>query len=96
MTPQHVVRFDLNEIPALEVRCKCGAVISLPLTAPTSLRERLACAGCNETLWQGRMEDDRVFHHLQNLVSAISMWKELEPKQKFSVGFSLVGSSPIT
>ena len=89
MTPQQIVRFDLREIPSLEVRCKCGAVISLPLDKPTSLREHLACAGCNETLWKGRMEQDKVFFHLQNLVSAVSLWKEIQP-DKFTVGFSLV------
>jgi len=88
MTPQQIIRFDLNEIPALEVRCKCGAVISLPLTTRI-LRERLACAGCNEMLWLGRTEQDKIFLLLQNLISALSMWRELQPSQ-FSVGFSLV------
>jgi hypothetical protein len=89
VTPQQIVRFDLNEIPALEVRCKCGTVISLPFTG-RPLRERLSCAGCNEMLWGTEMENDKVFTLLQNLVRAFSMWKEVQPKQ-FSVGFSLVG-----
>lgn len=90
MTPQHVVRFDLNEIPALEVRCKCGTVISLPFTG-RPLRERLTCAGCNEMLWEGKMEQDKIFLMLENLVRALSMWRELQPK--FSVGFSIVDTS---
>jgi hypothetical protein len=92
MTSQQVTRFDLNEIPALEVRCKCGSVISLSLKKPTMLREKLACMGCNEMLWQhSEMETDRVFQYLNQLVQTLSIWREVQPKQ-FSVGFSLVDS----
>jgi hypothetical protein len=89
MTPQQLIRFDLNEIPALEVRCKCGAVISLPLPS-RPLRERVACAGCNEMLWLGRPENDKTFLLLQNLIQSMSSWRESQPSQ-FTVGFSIVG-----
>lgn len=88
MTPQSVWKFDLNEIPALEVRCKCGAVISLPLSA-ANLRERLACAGCNETLWGTEAEQDKTYLVLKSLIRSLSVWKDVQTKQ-FSVGFSLV------
>ena len=89
MTAQQVIHFDLNEIPALEVRCRCGSVISLPLNKPTILRETLACAGCNETLWRhSEMEKDKAFMYLNQLVRTLSTWREVQPKQ-FSIGFSL-------
>ena len=94
MTAQQIVRFDLNEIPALEVRCKCGSVISLPLNKPTLLTEKLACAGCNATLWRhSEMEHDKVFIYLNQLVRTLSTWREIQPKQ-FSIGFSLVDTPP--
>jgi len=86
MTPQQIIRIDAKELTALEVRCKCGSTMTLPLQR--NLRERLSCVGCNTQLWSGEMEQDKTYFTVLGLIRSLSLWNDLDQKQ-FSLGFSL-------
>ena len=90
MTPQHLFHIDFNEITALEVTCKCGSVVKIPLPAD-NLREDLSCVGCNTTFWGDK--HDKVYLYALGLIRALTHWKryceQLEDKRTFNLGFSI-------
>jgi len=86
MTPRSVIAIDFKEIKAVEIRCKCGAVISLPLPN-TDLSEHLACMGCNNTLWFAKA-DGSPHGKVHALMRAIGIWQQVE-NAPFTLGFSL-------
>ncbi len=86
MTPINVIAIDFREIKAVELRCKCGAVMSLPLPK-TTLSEHVSCVGCNSTLWVAQAEGSP-HAKVQALLRAIGAWQQVEAAP-FTLGFSL-------
>jgi hypothetical protein len=87
MTPRNVLAVDFNEIKAVEVRCKCGAVTSLPFRKDAFSIEHFACIGCNSTLWF-KDADGNPYKKVKALIDAISAWQSVEGAL-FTLGFSL-------
>ena len=88
MTPKSVLSVDFKEINAVEIRCACGSLTTLPLPL-NALPEHFACMSCNKTLWFAN-EEGGAFSKVQSLVRGLSLWKQVE-KAPFTLGFSLEG-----
>src|ERR1700693_3974389 len=86
MTPRHVIRVDFREIRAVEVHCKCGAIMSLPLPK-TSINLHVDCMACNATLWYEEMEGGP-YSKVQALMRSLSAWQQVEVRP-FSLQFYL-------
>lgn len=89
MTPRNVIAVDFREIPSIEVRCKCGAITSMPLPK-TGLPPHFDCVGCNAVLWYAEMEGGP-YSKVLALVKGISAWQQVEAAP-FTLGFSLDAS----
>jgi hypothetical protein len=75
MTPKSVTTIDLNDLKEIELRCKCGAAIRLPI--PLKAGNLLAaqdCPGCADPMWEGVTHPTR--QKLERLLSVIESWKE--------------------
>jgi hypothetical protein len=87
MTPRNVLAVDFSEIKTVEVRCKCGAVTSIPLPKNAFSIQHFTCLGCNSTLWFAEA-DGGPHRKVKALVEAISAWQSVEGAP-FTLGFSL-------
>jgi hypothetical protein len=50
MTPKRILVVRTNEIKAVDIRCECGSVFTMPITTQ-KLSRNLNCASCEKTLW---------------------------------------------
>lgn len=93
MTPRTITTIDFREITSIEIRCKCGAIVTLPLPK-FGLQDGLACPGCHEVLWRinvaigGPTEGGS---EVMNLMRSISDWQQVQ-RAPFTLQFSLVTS----
>jgi len=92
MTPYSVTIVNFDEIPVVEIVCKCGSRISLPLPNH-NLPHYVQCVGCNAQLWES--EQDQNFIRTVGVLRSLSNWKDL-PNKKFSLEFSLKQSTSQT
>jgi hypothetical protein len=91
MTPQYLYRFELNEIPSIDLTCKqCKSVIRLTLPSP-NLNSNLQCIGCGKAFWY---EGNSIYPLVQALIRNLGLYLEKEQDQSFTVGFSLVSPAP--
>ena len=89
MTPRRSLDVSFKEIVAIEIRCGCGGVTSIPLPKNNPTRE-FDCRACNARLWDGDV--DATFMRVQALFRALSNWQADENKL-FELGFSLTEES---
>lgn len=87
MTPRSLLAVDFREIRAVEVRCKCGAVTSIPLPKNAFSVEHVTCLGCNSIMWFAEAEGSP-YRKVKALIDAISAWQSAEGVP-FTLGFSL-------
>ena len=87
MTPQNVMIANIEEIPALDIVCKCGSRISIPLPMRnTNLQPFIECIGCNARLWDA--DHEQGYLRTLALLRSLSQWHELQSK-KFAIEFSI-------
>lgn len=91
MTPQIITTFDITEIPALEIVCKCGSRISIPFPNQQLHPAQTLCLGCGQTLWDGPQDHSRMM--ALSLLKAFTAWRDLQHK-KFNLEFSITQSAP--
>jgi hypothetical protein len=85
MTPQTLVNIDFAEIASIEITCRCGGRLTVPL--PTlKLSEKLKCPGCTTPLWNE--DHDARYNAATGVAEAISVWKKLN-HDGFRLGFSI-------
>lgn len=89
MTPQNKLHVDLTEIGRIDVICKCGSVMTIPIPKD-NLRDHFSCVGCNERLWEG--EHDQTYLRVLGMMRSLSNWNRHAPNANFTVGFSLDAS----
>ncbi len=87
MTPRNILAVDFGDIKAVEVRCRCGAVTSLPVPRSAFSVEHFACPGCNSMLWF-KDADGTPYNKVKALIDGISAWQYSEGAP-FTLGFSL-------
>jgi len=85
LTPKKVFSADFREIPAVDLTCKCGGSISIPIPR-NLLGQSLECPGCHQPLWND--DRDPLYRILRAFVSTLSEWKKLD-SQDFKLGFSI-------
>jgi hypothetical protein len=85
MTQRHVLTVDFKDIKALEVTCKCGGKLTIPVPKD-SLPTHIKCAGCNERLWDG--PDTRDFQFVSGFLVVLSA-AQRHDDNIFRLGFSL-------
>ena len=67
MTAKKVSVIDTKEIAAVDIRCKCGSVLTMPVNAQ-KLSRNLDCANCGATLWMdGANIQQAVFFLIQGI-----------------------------
>lgn len=92
MTPKKLFSADFREIPAIELRCKCGGSISIPLPRNLQPRRDLECPGCYERFW--KTDTDPAYRAVATILAGLSDWKKLN-NQDFNLGFS-IADNPVT
>jgi hypothetical protein len=67
MTAKKVSVIDTKEIKAVDIRCKCGSVLTMPVNTQ-KLSRNLDCANCGTTLWMdGANIQQAVFFLIQGI-----------------------------
>jgi hypothetical protein len=93
MTPKQVVTVDFLEIIKVEVTCKCGAGLILPVphanVGAFMPPKHYECLGCKEILWSG--DNDQRLIRLVGLVRSLGFWRELKDPG-FSLSFSIISN----
>jgi hypothetical protein len=90
LTPKRLISIDFREIPAVELTCKCGGVMSIPLRLVLPPLRELKCPGCYEELWR----DEYLYRTVNALIGVLRDWKKIDHKE-FGLGFSVAeGSIP--
>jgi hypothetical protein len=94
MTPTSIVSADFIEIGAVDIHCKCGGVVSIPIPLPLQgLKEKIptsfSCPSCNIQLWN---DNSPAYNHILQLLTALGDWKRDKEKSKFWLGFTLPSS----
>jgi hypothetical protein len=84
VTPKKLICAEFREIPAIEITCKCGGIISIPLPHNVLPSTDLRCPGCYEDFWKS----DYAFKVVRTLIGALSEWKKLDDQQ-LRIGFSI-------
>ena len=82
MAARHILTIDVTEITALEVRCKCGGQVSLPISY--RLEGVMCCPGCGKTL----LDVNDAGPAVAELSKSLLNWKRLQEK-KCSVTFTI-------
>jgi len=90
MTPRSSLRVDFKEIQAIEVRCKCGSVTSIPVPRNSFEIQHFTCVGCNSMLWFAETPGG-AYRKVKALIDSISAWHSVEAAP-FTLGFSLEAS----
>jgi hypothetical protein len=91
MTPQTLYRFDLSEIPSIDLTCKqCKSVFKITLPRP-NLSPTMACMGCGLAFWY---EGNSIYPLVQAMIRNLGSYVDRESDQTFTIGFSLVSPSP--
>lgn len=85
MTAQKLFSAEFREIPSVELTCKCGGSVTIPMPK-TLIRESLACPGCLKPFWDN--SDDQICKIVTSIVSGLSEWKKLDSKG-VKLGFSI-------
>ena len=87
MTPQHLYRFELNEIPSVDLTCnQCSSVIRFTLPK-NNLPPNMLCAGCGAVFWY---EGNTIYPAVQGLIRGLGSYLDREQDQNFKISFSLV------
>ena len=87
MTPRSTLKVDFKEITAIEVRCKCGAVTSIPVPKESFNIEHFTCVGCNSMIWFAETPGSP-YRKVKALIEAVSAWHHVEAAP-FTLEFSL-------
>ena len=67
MTVKKVSVIDTKEIKSVDIRCKCGSVLTMPINTQ-KLGRTLNCANCGATLWMdGANIQQAVFFLIQGI-----------------------------
>jgi len=85
MTPQKLFSADFREIPSVELTCKCGGSVSIPMPRHL-LGHSLECPGCHENFWKN--SEDHLYRTVATILSGLSEWKRLDSKE-IKLGFSI-------
>lgn len=87
MTPKNLITAEFSEIAAVEVRCRCGAVVSFPVNR--EVREAFGCPACNRQLWGA--DDNFAANLMLDLIAALRQAHEHAKLQnrQFDLGFTL-------
>jgi ribosomal protein S27E len=87
VTPIHLVKFDLEEMTALDVTCAiCGSVIHIPISSQ-SLDSSVSCIGCKQVLWDDSHPVDKI---IGGLLGNLKKYRDERKFYKCSLGVSLV------
>jgi hypothetical protein len=90
MTAQQLFSADFREIPAIELTCKCGGAISIPMPKKL-IGQALKCPGCHESFWEN--SDDPLYQIVAKIVSGLSDWKRLDSPDSKDVKLGRLGFS---
>jgi hypothetical protein len=85
MTAKKLAVIDTKEITAVDIRCKCGSVLTMPVTTQ-KLSRNLSCANCEAALWmEGANIQQAVFFLIQGIRGVNENAKDL------SITFTVAG-----
>jgi hypothetical protein len=90
MTAQKLFSADFREIPSIELTCKSGASVSIPMLK-NLIGQRLECPGCREPFWEN--SNDHLYQIVAKIVSGVSDWKRLDSPDSKDVKLGKIGFS---
>jgi hypothetical protein len=90
MTAQKLFSADFREIPSIELTCKCGGAVSIPMPKKL-IGQKLECPGCHDSFWES--SDDDLYQIVAKIVSGVSEWKRLDSQASKDVKLSRLGFS---
>ena len=90
MTAQKMFSAGFREIPSVELVCKCGGAVSIPV--PKNLiGQKVECPGCHEPFWEN--SNDHLYKIVAKIVAGLSDWKRLDSPDSKDVKLAKLGFS---
>jgi len=77
MTAKRAILVNLADIKALELRCSCGAFVSIPVTP--HLQDRVVCPGCSKPILEADTKQAKNIS-IHKIMSGLAEWQNMSSR----------------